>query len=313
MFKYINPGYGELLTLTPGQTVHNGAINPINGVGFKNENRSGNVVLPEGIHEVWVRVDVYFVPDPDTGHYTDNYNRVYVGNADHINTGVYQDSPTVFGTQNLGNTDLKAINISNIQDGKPHTIGLHVSAYKNYDNSYMDIYLDGQRVAHDTTASNGYMCGADDIRWVMFMGGPNTYYSNIIIADYDILNEKVIELPVKNEEGTFIVQSDGTKKAAEVGQELSATLDYSAIDKSILTSMTLGKITSVGVSSLGFSHDSSKVNSMESNIEAKDGTNLGKVQNLITTNEGAVGTVVSKTFDLSEIAGIKVRIKAIHL
>lgn len=308
MFKYINPGYGELLNLAIRATTKSTVYNPLNDVSFTNTERVGLIYIPDGIKEVWIQADVFI----DTSKGSDKYNRIYVGNGAHINTGFYQNNETTMGAWNMGKTDTDTITMPNTVDGKVHTFGVHVSAYKDYDKSFMELYVDGALVYKDSSHANGYINDYEDIKYITFYGGANIFYSNIIIADHDIIGEKVIEFPISRESGDFVVQSDGKKKATAVGQKLEAYVNYKDIDSAILKSMSVGTITAVGASAVGFSHDASVVNSVKVDVCNGEGESLGSAENEITAGEGALGPVVEKTFELTEIAAMKVVLEAKH-
>lgn len=315
MFKYVNPGYGELCTLTPGTTLKTAQVNPINKVGFEcpdpgEAKRTGNISFPVGTREVWVKCDFYFIPNPDGGGYTDAYNRVYVGNIQSgtVKTGVYVNSPTEVDIMNNGTTQNMHIKTANMQDGKLHTFLLHVRAIANsYDKSLIEVSLDGVSLYSKKGGSigGGYVNNGEEITQVGFIGGPNTVYSNIICADYDISQEQVVEIPIKSESSDFETNSDGSRKISAVGQKSTAELDFGELDSAIVKSMVLGQITSISAGLTGFTRDSTKVNGMQIDL-LKDGTTMATAENLMKDNNGVMGPTFVKTMAASEISKFKI-------
>lgn len=56
-YKYVNPGYGELLD-SAGTTVNDTKINAANGVAFFNNSDDRSVTFPEPLTNVWIKLSM---------------------------------------------------------------------------------------------------------------------------------------------------------------------------------------------------------------------------------------------------------------
>lgn len=56
-YKYVNPGYGELLDRA-GTTVNDTKINAANGVAFFNNSDDRSVTFPEPLTNVWIKLSM---------------------------------------------------------------------------------------------------------------------------------------------------------------------------------------------------------------------------------------------------------------
>lgn len=304
MFKYVNPGYIAFLNSSTASEVRVSDINPINKVSFKQEERAANILLPENVTEIFIRTDIFFVPNPETGKFTDNYCRVYAGTASNVQTGTWVESPTKMGINNNGE-DEGQFDVVNLQDVKPHTIEVHMKIKDDdYNNNFIRVYLDGKLVK--TYNDRHAISGASYFDRVLLFGGPNTYFCNVIVADHTCLNEKVVEVPIKDETTDF-EKSSNDLKATKVGQSVTGTINYNSINKAITDAMALGTITSVGGGVCGFQRGTD-INIMDLTMTDRSGSLVADTGRLvISTNNGVSGLAEEKTFRVDEIDGLKIK------
>lgn len=304
MFKYVNPGYIAFLNSSSASEVRVSDINPINKVSFKQEERAANIIFPEKVTEVFIRTDIFFVPNPDNGKFTDNYCRVYAGAGSNVRTGTWVESPTKLGILNSDN-DEGQFDVINLQDKKPHTIEVHMKIKDDdYNNNFIRVYVDGKLVK--TYNDRHAIGGTSYFDRASLYGGPNTYFCNIIVADHTCLNEKVVEVPVKDETTDF-EKSGNDLKATKVGQSVTGTIDFNSINKAITDAMALGTITSVGGGVCGFQRNSD-INVMDLTMTDRSGSVVADTGRLvISANNGVTGLAEEKTFKVDEIDGLKIK------
>lgn len=284
MWKYVNPGYGELLDEKLG-TTKSTVYNPKNGVCIGGQTSYGKINLPN-LNEVYIKCNVYF-----KSRYSDQYLRIYA-TKDNLFTGLYKSDSNHLG---VCINDNKYSNIVDYGTDKLYSVMLHIKAGVKgvielfVDNTFVKAYNTQMKVSSFDAVE--IMAQAD-------------YVSNIIISDQDIRDESVLVVPLGEPTGTWSGISDGEAKATEADQVLTQSLKIDDI-KNVVGTDT---VTSVSVAAYDIRYDSEKVNSMEASI-IKDGSNLTSATKSI--KNGAITPVTfMKNMTIDNLANTSVSFKA---
>lgn len=259
MWKYVNPGYGELLDEKLG-TTKSTVYNPKNGVCIGGQNSYGTINL-SNLKEVYIKCNVYFKEG------SNSYDCNIYATKDNIKIGLYKSYYNRLGVR-IGDTEHSSITV--FDTNKLYSVVLHIKAGVK---GVVELFIDNTLVkAYNTqiTVSN-----FDAVK----IAAQADYVSNIIISDQDIRDESVLVVPLGDPTGTWSGISDGEAKATEVDQVLTQSLKIDDI-KNVVGTDT---VTSVSVAAYDIRYDSEKVNAMEASI-TKDDSNLTSETKSITNN-----------------------------
>lgn len=286
MWKYVNPGYGELLDEKLG-TTPNKTYNPTNGVCIGGQTNYGAISLPN-LQEVYIKCNVYF-----RNEYTDNGN--------YFNIKVYKDTKYLglfkkdYGYLGMFFEDETSENVMEFNDRQLYSVVLHIKVGVK---GVIELYVDGTLIKTYNQQISFSNIDAVKIRAQV------DYISNIIISDQDIRDESVLVVPLSDPTGTWSGISDGEAKATEVDQVLTQSLKIDDIKNTVGTNT----VTSVNVAAFDIRYDSDKVNAMEASI-TKDGSNLTSATKSITN--GAITPVTfMKNMTIDNLANTSVSFKA---
>lgn len=284
MWKYVNPGYGELLDEKLG-TTKSKVYNPTNGVCIGGQNNYGIINLPS-LKEVYIKCNVYFKENGDS-----NFLNIYV-NKDTTDIGLYKSYFGYLG-MTIGSEEHK--NIMAFDTNKLYFVVLHI---KTGIKGVVELFVDGTLIkAYNTQISVSNFS-------TVKIAAKADWISNIIIADYDIRDESILVVPLGEPTGTWNGISDGEAKATEADQVLTQSLKIDDIKNTVGTNT----VTSVSVAAFDIRYDSEKVNSMEASI-TKDGSNLTSATKSITN--GAITPVTfMKNMTIDNLANTSVSFKA---
>lgn len=284
MWKYVNPGYGELLDEKLG-TTKSTVYNPKNGVCIGGQRSFGKINLPN-LQEVYIKCNVYF-----KSNYSDEYLQIYA-TKDNFYAGLYKSYMSRLG---VTINDNEHANIVEFKTDKLYSVVLHIKAGVK---GVVELFIDNTLVkAYNTqiTVSN-----FDGVK----ITAQSDYVSNIIISDQDIRDESVLVVPLGDPTGTWSGISDGEAKATEVDQVLTQSLKVDDVKNTVDTNT----VTSVNVAAFDIRYDSEKVNAMEASI-TKDGSNLTSATKSITN--GAITPVTfMKNMTIDNLANTSVSFKA---
>lgn len=284
MWKYVNPGYGELLDEKLG-TTKSTVYNPKNGVCIGGQRSFGKINLPN-LQEVYIKCNVYF-----KSNYSDQYLQIYA-TKDNFYAGLYKSHISRLG---VTINDNEHANIAEFNTDKLYSVVLHIKAGVK---GVVELFIDNTLVkAYNTqiTVSN-----FDGVK----ITAQADYVSNIIISDQDIRDESVLVVPLGEPTGTWSGISDGEAKATEADQVLTQSLKIDDIKNTVDTDT----VTSVSVAAYDIRYDSEKVNSMEASI-TKDGSNLTSATKSITNNVITPVTFM-KNMTIDNLANTSVSFKA---
>ena len=284
MWKYVNPGYGELLDEKLG-TTKSTVYNPKNGVCIGGQTGYGKINLPN-LQEVYIKCNVYFKEAGDS-----SYFNIYVS-KDEANIGLYKSYFGMLGVM-IGDEDHK--NIMNFDTRKLYSVVLHIKAGIK---GVVELFVDNTLVKAYNTQITASSFDTVKIR------AQADYVSNIIISDQDIRDESVLVVPLGEPTGTWSGISDGEAKATEADQVLTQSLKIDDIKNTVGTDT----VTSVSVAAYDIRYDGEKVNAMEASI-TKDGSNLTSATKSITNNAITPVTFM-KNMTIDNLANTSVSFKA---
>lgn len=286
MWKYVNPGYGELLDEKLG-TTPNKTYNPTNGVCIGGQTNYGAISLPN-LQEVYIKCNVYF-------------RNKYADNGNYFNIKVYKDTKNLglfkenYGYLGMVFEDETSENVMEFNDRQLYSVVLHIKVGVK---GVIELYVDGTLIKTYNQQISFSNIDAVKIRAQV------DYISNIIISDQDIRDESVLVVPLSDPTGTWSGISDGEAKATEVDQVLTQSLKIDDIKNTVGTNT----VTSVNVAAFDIRYDSDKVNAMEASI-TKDGSNLTSATKSITN--GAITPVTfMKNMTIDNLANTSVSFKA---
>lgn len=286
MWKYVNPGYGELLDEKLG-TTKSTTYNPKNGVCIGGQTNYGAITLPH-LQEVYIKCNVYF-----RNKYTDD--------GSYFNIKIYKDTKYIglfkheYGYLGMFFEDETTENVIKFNDGQLYSVVLHV---KPGIKGSIELFINGTLAKAYNRQISFSNIDAVKIRAQV------DYISNIIISDQDIRDESVLVVPVGDPTGTWSGISDGEAKATEVDQVLTQSLKVDDVKNTVGTNT----VTSVNVAAFDIRYDSEKVNAMEASI-TKDGSNLTSATKSITNNAITPVTFM-KNMTIDNLANTSVSFKA---
>lgn len=282
MWKYVNPGYGELLDEKLG-TTKSTVYNPKNVVCIGGQINYGKINLPN-LKEIYVKCNVYFKSSSD-------FLNIYVS-KDNVTIGLWKNRYDNLGVM-IGDTEYESI--MEFDTNKLYSVVLHVKAGVK---GVVELFADNTLVKAYNTQITASSFDAVKIR------AQTDYVSNIIISDQDIRDESVLVVPLGEPTGTWSGISDGEAKATEADQVLTQSLKIDDIENVVGTDT----VTSVSVAAYDIRYDGEKVNAMEASI-TKDGSNLTSATKSITNNAITPVTFM-KNMTIDNLANTSVSFKA---
>lgn len=288
MWKYVNPGYGELLDGNKAATVQDITKNPTNEVSINNS--SGICVLFPGLQEVFLKFDLYTISSTRSSIWY-----VLLGDGNNycgLTDNTYADSSCAV---RINNEDESKYNY--FDERKVATFFIHVKCGQN---GTFEAYINGSLIK----AYSGSIKCSRFKHLKIYTKQDRTYISNIIISDQDIRDESVLVVPLGEPTGTWSGISDGEAKATEADQVLTQSLKIDDIKNTVGTDT----VTSVSVAAYDIRYDSEKVNAMEASI-TKDGSNLTSATKSITNNAITPVTFM-KNMTIDNLANTSVSFKA---
>lgn len=285
MWKYVNPGYGELLDEKLG-TTQSKVYNPKNGVCIGGQTSTGKINLPN-LKEVYIKCNLFFKSKDNRSA---DFSIYFI--KDNVKIGLYKQYYGYVGA-NIDGTEDKYI--MSFDTDKLYSFVLHI---KTGIKGVVELFVDNTLVkAYNTKIA---VSSFDAVQ----ITAQADYVSNIIISDQDIRDENVLVVPLGEPTGTWSGISDGEAKATEVDQVLTQSLKIDDIKNTVGTDT----VTSVSVAAYDIRYDSEKVNSMEASI-TKDVSNLTSATKSITNNAITPVTFM-KNMTIDNLANTSVSFKA---
>ena len=260
-FKYINPGYAELLADASMRTTKSTTYNPLNGIAMKGSG-DGYYYLPEDCDEVWVKFVFYC----DT-NYTWQLN-CYIGS-----------SQSKYGFYRYSKDDSRAYfqgastKIQNTTDYACHTVWMHCKAGSE---GLLEIFVDGVEAFSKT----GAVTWAN--QYIYFKSSNSSLFiSNIIISDHEIAKSEEVYVLTPKATETGMAVSSGVYTADAANQYVRQTIDVASLkskagsDAVSITGLAVaavpGYVEGEGLSSLAATRNDAEMETIVLSTDSKAG------------------------------------------
>lgn len=286
MFKYVNPGYGDLFD-TQFVTKYSTDYNPTNGVAFAGTSDRA-ITLPIGTKEVWVKCHM---------------KRARV-------SGIISVSGTGYPTGLMLNNKKGKGYISlwfneGAGGGKGYyteyfdwgtlDIVLHIKSHEV--DGLIEVWINGDYIG----IRQGNCYKGNDLPGVWFSREDDgNFFSNIIVADYDISREEVIEAKLLDPTGDWKGLAVGQAEATAVGQTITQKIDTDDLKTRIEAKSKTIDISSVSLAAVGAKFDSSAVNALTGVIGGGTTDEYTNTQKIINSGAAVLGSYV-KDYTLDKL------------
>ena len=228
-FRYMNPGYGELLTVS-GTTITDKTYNPYSGVALRQAESCRGVVLPYMPTEIYMKATFYMAKN------SSRQLSFTAGNGNGFSyEGGYYPSYCV-SVNNSGKVQGKIVDAAYLKENALNEILMYFKAgTADSGHAYVNIngtvVLDAAFAVEFKDASNHYVANPDEVE-IYTGSSEKDFVSNIILSDLPIdIREHVIELPVKSVESDMTKNEDGSYTSTATGQVLWQQIDWDALVK----------------------------------------------------------------------------------
>ena len=232
-FKYINPGYANLLDVEGGVTVTD-ATKSKTGVGFYQPMAGHGINLSETPTELYGKFDVFLLHEGGSASY-DFEVRVRIGGANGIGIKRYSNVWYLTGYCNTYAQVSRSANPyypdtlkseTGLVPNAINTIYFHSTPKVGDDNGNLSIWVNGTRIADYNYAIS---FGASTTIEVYGTYASNII-SNLILSDTEIhQREQVVILPVSTTETTMTANLDGTYTASAANQQILQGIDTTSL------------------------------------------------------------------------------------
>lgn len=237
-FKYINPGYANLLDIDGGSTITD-ATKSKTGVGFYQPTASKGINISATPTDLYGKFDVFVYRDEDDKS-ANNFeiqmslglngvrfqkltNHFYLNGLVNNNSQIYLSECTWYpdSVKSKLNITMNAIN----------TIYFHARA--SSDGSTKDgclvIYVNGKEIGRAENYAINFSYSNPNV--VVIYGSNSTgLLSNMIISDMEIhQREQVVFLPIATTETTMTDKGDGSYSANAAGQQILQSIDTASL------------------------------------------------------------------------------------
>lgn len=286
MFKWVNPGYGDLLE-NQGTTKYSTDLNPTNGVAFVSGS-SRVIAFPSGTKEVWIKCHVKrghvsgIISVSGTGYPTglmlnnkkgDGYISLWFNEGSGGGVGYY--------TQYF--------------DWATLDIVLHIKSHSV--DGLIETWINGDYVG--IRQGNCYKGNDLPGLWLSSENNDN-YFSNIIVADYDISREEVIEAKLQDPIGDWKGLEIGQAEATAVGQTITQKIDTDDLKTRIEAKSETIDISSVSLAAVGVKFDSTAVNALTGAISSGGTDDYTRTKKIINNGAANIGTYI-KDYTLDKL------------
>ena len=220
-FKYINPGYAELLSVRDGTTV-TGEQYSKTGVSFWQPTYYKGLNLSEVPSELYGKFDMYIKnsENADRARFS-----IAIGGYKIIEAETFWSKWKIRGNNN--NNTLAAgeeVRVKAIS-----TVWFHIKPGEN-GNGVFHAIIDEREVCNMSNAYVGYLTNSDAKTIAILTKNDDILISNLILSDEEISpREQVITLPVKETQTSMTDCGDGSYEATAANQEILQTVDVAAM------------------------------------------------------------------------------------
>ena len=216
-FKYINPGYADLIDLGSDKTVRDAKYSKT-GVSFWMPKIRG-IAVPYTLTELYGKFDVYL----KSGKSLDSTAWLQFGEKNRVKIRGYNDYWTVYGV-NSNTSYFDARNY--VKHDDVNTIWFHMKQEPSY-NAMLHVIVNGHEIGKRTDL---YMDFREAKEISIYAETDDALLSNIILSDEDInMKEQTVLLSVQSTVTDMIDGGDGSYRATAVGQQILQTMDTAAL------------------------------------------------------------------------------------
>jgi len=220
-FKYINPGYAELLSVKDGATVI-GEQYSKTGVSFWQPTYYKGLNLSEVPPELYGRFDMYIKDTEQGGNAKLSFA---IGGYKIIEAEKFWSTWKIRGNNNnemLVTGDAVRVKVI-------CTVWFHVKEGENNDGVFHAI-IDEREVCNKRKEHIGYLTNSDANTIAILTKNDDILISNLILSDEEISpREQVITLPVKATQTNMTDCGDGSYEATAAGQEFLQSVDVTSL------------------------------------------------------------------------------------
>ena len=223
-FKYINPGYAELLSVRGGTTV-TGEQYSKTGVSFWQPEEYKGLPLSEAPNEVYVKLDMY-LKNPKNA--SDSRLEIGIGFANWVRVYPHRGQWDIEGHDDSTVFDIYET-AEFVRPDAINSLWFHIKQGKNNDGIFHVIV--NERVLCNKRDRNIWYANDTHAKILMVLSkNDNILISNLILSDEEISpREQVVMLPIKETQTTMTDSGDGSYEATAANQELLQTVDVTAL------------------------------------------------------------------------------------
>ena len=224
-FKYINPGYAELLSMSGGTTV-TGEQYSKTGVSFWQPEEYKGLSLSEAPNEFYARLDMY-LKNPMNA--SDSYLEIGIGFGNRVCMYPHRGQWDIEGV-NDGSTVFDTYKTAEfVRPDAINSLWFHIKQGRNNDGIFHVIV--NERELYNKRNRNIWYAN-DNHSKVIAVRSKNDgiLISNLIISDEEISpREQVIMLPVQATQTDMTDCGDGSYEATAANQEILQTVNVAAL------------------------------------------------------------------------------------
>ena len=216
-FKYINPGYADLIDLGSDKTVRDAKYSKT-GVSFWMPKIRG-IAVPYTLTELYGKFNVYI----KSGKSLDSTAWFQFGGKNRVKIRGYNDYWDVYGI----NRDTAYFDArKHMKHDDVNTIWFHMKQEPSY-NAMLHVIVNGHEIGKRTDL---YMDFRDAKEISIYADTDDALLSNIILSDEDInMKEQAVLLSVQSMATDMTDGGDGSYRATAVGQQILQTMDTAAL------------------------------------------------------------------------------------
>jgi hypothetical protein len=219
-FKYINPGYAELLSMSGGTTV-TGEQYSKTGVSFWQPNKERGIELPDIPMEFYGKFDLYIREVESSAKVSFSLvigyqNGIYLEGYRSLSISGYTGDHSVFYNSEIGDI---------VPMGALSTMWLHIKRGNDH-NGILHVIVNNHEFCNKRDINISY----DSKTIKIFSKNNHVLISNLIISDEEISpREQVAILPIQSTQTDMTDCGDGSYEATAANQEILQTVNVAAL------------------------------------------------------------------------------------
>ncbi len=223
-FKYINPGYAELLPCG-GSTV-TGEQYSKTGISFWQPNNRKGLSLSETPTEFYAKFDVYF---KNLKNGSSAEVAIYIGDRNGLNLQTDRWGRSVTGYTETSIVFDKSDADTNIRIDAINTVWLHIKPGNNAD-GIMHVMINEHEIYNKRNLNIWYAAGTWAKNITVYSKNDGAYISSLVLSDEEISpREQVVMLPVQATQMNMTDCGDGSYEATAANQELLQSVDTASL------------------------------------------------------------------------------------